>query len=380
MSFQAALRASRATGAAMVAIGMFWGGFVAYLPEYKLRAEVSDAVLGQVLILSALGGMAAMALTPRLARLLGHRLLPLTGLVLAAAALLPMAVGSLGSLAVVMLGLGAAMSTVDIGTNLRISLNELNHNLPLMNLNHALFSFGFAASAALMGMARHAGLAPEMATPALALMLLVLAALTLERAAPAAATPDATTVQASTSPWGAILPAAAILFAAFLSENATETWSVLHIERNLGGAPGAGAFGPAMLGLTMGLGRMAGQGLALRLGSARLVAGSACIGVLGALTLALAPVQEIAVLGVALIGVGVAVVVPSANTLLGAAVTAEQRGYAISRAWMIGFSGFFIGPVTMGLLAEAVGLRWAFAVIALVLAAILPGLWRLVRR
>jgi hypothetical protein len=378
MNFGASLRESRVTGVALVAIGVFWGGFAAYLPEYKLRAAATDAAFGQALILSAVGGITAMALAPQLARALGRWLLPLSGCVLALAALLPLAVGGFASLALVMLGLGAAMSTVDIAGNVRISLNEARTNLPLMNLNHALFSFGFAGSAALMGLARHAGWPPEAALPLLALLLLFCSALMIERAAPVA--PETAPAAAAASPWRAILPAAAILFAAFISENATETWSVLHIERTLGGAPGEGAFGPAMLGLTMGFGRLAGQGLALRLGSARLVAYSACLGVFGALTLALAPVQEIAVLGVALIGMGVAVVVPSANTLLGAAVAPDQRAYAISRAWMLGFTGFFFGPVGMGLLAELVGLRWAFVGVALMLAAILPGLWWLVRR
>ncbi|MGO4854417.1 MFS transporter [Phaeovulum sp. W22_SRMD_FR3] len=378
MQFWQSLQASRATGAALVSVGVFWGGFVAYLPVYKLRAGVSDAALGQALILAAVGGIAAMTFAPRLARGLGRWLLPLTTLVLALAALSPLAISSLATLAGGMLVMGAAMSSVDIGSNVRISMNEARLNLPLMNLNHALFSFGFAGAAASMGLARHAGWPPETALPLLALVLLALAALTYTRADPVMA--DAPPVAAAQSPWGAILPAAAILFAAFISENATETWSVLHIERSLGGAPGEGAFGPAMLGITMGIGRMAGQALALRLGSARLVAYSACLGVLGALTLALAPVQEVGVLGVALIGLGVAVVVPSANTLLGAAVAADQRAFAISRAWMLGFAGFFIGPVTMGLLAEAVGLRWAFVGVALMLAAILPGLWWLVRR
>jgi MFS family permease len=135
-----------------------------------------------------------------------------------------------------------------------------------------------------------------------------------------------------------------------------------------------------MLGLTMGLGRLSGQFLATRLGAARLIAGSALLGVIGALVVALAPMPGVAVLGVALIGLGVAVVVPSANSLLGQAVAPDQRAYAISRSWMIGFTGFFLGPVGMGLIAETLGLRWSFVAVALALALILPGLARLAPR
>ncbi|WP_160320053.1 MFS transporter, partial [Rhodobacter capsulatus] len=196
--------------------------------------------------------------------------------------------------------------------------------------------------------------------------------------APASAE-EAAAKAAARTPWAAALAAAAILFAAFVAENATETWSALHIERNLGGAPGEGAFGPAMLGLTMAAGRFGGQLLAARLGEARLVALSAVLGCLGALVTAVAPVQAIAVFGIGLIGMGVAVVVPSANSLLGQRVAASERALAISRAWMIGFTGFFIGPVVMGALAQGFGLRAAFVAVALILAAILPGLWALRR-
>jgi predicted MFS family arabinose efflux permease len=379
MAFLAELRASRATGAGLASVGVFWGGFAAYLPDYKVAAGATDAQLGGVLLCSAIGGMAAMAVSPRLMRALGKAMLPLGGALVAVAAFLPLAAGNLISLGAVLLAMGAAMSTLDIASNVRISEREAREGLHLMNLNHALFSFAFSASAFAAGLARKAGHGPETVVPALALVLAGLALVMVERGdgvAPAAGGAGA----AAASPWGAILPAAAILFAAFVSENATETWSALHIERTLGGPRGDGSFGPAMLGLTMGIGRLSGQFLASRLGEARLVAGSALMGVAGALVVALAPAPVVAIIGVALIGLGVAVVVPSANSLLGHAVAPDQRAYAISRSWMLGFTGFFLGPVGMGLVAQTLGLRWSFAAVAVMMALILPGLMRLARR
>jgi predicted MFS family arabinose efflux permease len=379
MAFLAELAASRATGAGLASVGIFWGGFAAYLPDYKAAAGASDAEMGLVLILSAAGGMAAMAASPRIMVALGRAMLPAAGALVAVAAFLPLLAGDIISLGLVLLAMGATMSTLDIASNVRISEREARDGLHLMNLNHALFSFSFGASAFGCGLARKAGLGPEFVAPVLFLVLLLLAAVMAERAD---ATPPAATTggEAAASPWGAILPAAAILFAAFVSENATESWSALYIERTLGGPAGEGSFGPAMLGLTMGIGRLSGQFLAARLGEARLVAGSALLGVAGALVVALAPAPAVAVVGVALIGLGVAVVVPSANSLLGRAVAPEQRAYAISRSWMIGFTGFFLGPVGMGLIAETVGLRWSFAAVAVAMALILPGLTRLSRR
>ncbi|MDH5454083.1 MAG: MFS transporter, partial [Paracoccaceae bacterium] len=74
------------------------------------------------------------------------------------------------------------------------------------------------------------------------------------------------------------------------------------------------------------------------------------------------------------------VTVPSANSILGGLVRPDQRAHAISRAWMIGFTGFFIGPTAVGIIAEMAGLRIAFAVIAIVMAMIIPLALTLKRR
>lgn len=379
MGLGQAIAVSRATGAALGMLGAYWGGFAALIPDYAARAGLDHAGLGRVLLCSAVGGMAAMALAPRVGRLLGARVLPVTGAALAVASLMPLTIGSGVSFALALLVMGAAMSSLDIAANVRIADLEAREGLPLMNWNHALFSFGFAAAALAMGALRRGGVAPEVAQAGLAAVLLLASGLLWERAAGWAIAHPAEAGQGAAPPGAAVWPAAAILFAAFVTENATETWSALHIERTFGAPPGSGALGPAMLGLTMGAGRLGGQMLAARLGEARLVALSAGVGTLGALLVALAPSQALAVLGVGLIGAGVAVTVPSANSLLGRRVAPAARARAISRAWMVGFTGFFLGPVLMGLIAQGVGLAAAFVAVALVMASVLPGLARLVR-
>ncbi len=379
MALQQAIRVSRATGAALGMLGAYWGGFAALIPDYAARAGLDHAGLGQVLLFSAVGGMGAMALGPRVGRALGVRVMPVTGAFLALATLMPLTITSGPSFALAVFVMGVAMSSLDIAANVRIADLEARSGLPLMNWNHAMFSFGFAVSALAVGAARRAGVAPEFAQAGLALALLLASVLLWERAAGWAVAHPVEAGQGHAPLGAAVWPAAAILFAAFVTENATETWSALHIERTFGAPPGAGAMGPAMLGLTMGLGRLGGQVLAARLGEARLVAISAGIGTLGAALVALAPTQGLAVIGVGLIGAGVAVTVPSANSLLARRVAPAARARAISRAWIVGFTGFFLGPVAMGLIAQGAGLAAAFVAVALVMASVLPGLARLMR-
>lgn len=380
MGFLGDLRDSRAPAAGLVAIGLFWGAFAGWLPDIKSRAGVSDAEFGALMMLSAVGGMTAMSVAPRLRRHFGHGLLPASGLAVALVALFPAMIGSRVELGLVLLLLGMTMSFCDILANIRISEIEARVGHSLMNLNHALFSFALALSAGLMGVARQVGIPHLVTVIVVALAILALVPLMRRRRPRLAEHEDDTAKVGIAAPWLIVLPGAAILWLCFLAENGTESWAAIHIERTLGAEGGLGAFGPAMFALSMGIARMAGQWLAVVLGEVRLIALSVIFATIGALLLAFAPGLGMALLGAAALGLGVAVVVPTANSLIGRTVPDSQRASAIARAWMIGFTGFFIGPPIMGLVSENLGLRVAFGLIAVLVAAILPCLWLLARR
>lgn len=380
MGFLGDLRDSRAPAAGLVAIGLFWGAFAGWLPDIKSRAGVSDAEFGALMMLSAVGGMTAMSVAPRLRRQFGHGLLPASGLAVALVALFPAMIGSRVELGLVLLLLGMTMSFCDILSNIRISEIEARVGHSLMNLNHALFSFALALSAGLMGVARQVGVPHLVTVIVVALAILALVPLMRRRRPRLVEHEEDTARVAIAAPWLIVLPGAAILWLCFLAENGTESWAAIHIERTLGAEGGLGAFGPAMFALSMGIARMAGQWLAVVLGEVRLIALSVIFATIGALLLAFAPGLGMALLGAAALGLGVAVVVPTANSLIGRTVPDSQRASAIARAWMIGFTGFFIGPPIMGLVSENLGLRVAFGLIAVLVAAILPCLWLLARR
>lgn len=379
MGFAQELWLSRRPAAGLAACGVFWGSVAAWLPQIKDQAGVSDAGFGMAMILSAMGGMISMALAPRLAARFGPGILPVAGLGVAAVALAPALVSGPVSLLLVLLAAGCAMSMCDILSNIRLIMIEARSGQSLMNLNHAIFSLSMAAAAVTMGTARQAGL------PHLPALLPVVAAVLglvwiMRGGRGQADDSSASDEPARPASWLAILPGAAILWLCFMAENGTESWGAIHIERSLGVAAGLGAFGPAMFALAMGLARLAGQAATRVLGPLRLVAGSVIMALIGAVTLAVAPGLGLALAGAGALGLGLAVIVPSANSLLARCVPDAARASAISRAWMLGFTGFFIGPPLMGLVAEGAGLRVAFAVIAGLVALMLPALWALSRR
>jgi MFS family permease len=162
-----------------------------------------------------------------------------------------------------------------------------------------------------------------------------------------------------------------IVLIAFLTENAAENWSALHIEHSLGGSPAQGAMGPAVLALTMGLARLAGQGLSARVTPVTLLKGGALISAAGALVAAMAATPAMAYAGFIVMGIGSSVIAPTAFSLVGRMAAPQARARAVARATLLGYFGYFFGPPTLGLIAGAFGLRMAFVFAAAMLLMVL---------
>ncbi|AJE46058.1 MFS transporter [Celeribacter indicus] len=368
------LALSRASFAALGTMGAIWGAFAAMVPELKAQAGASDAQFGTALLGSAAGGMVAMLLAPRLLARLGRATLPVLGLAALLASQLPLLATRPAALFPVLACMGLALASLDVCTNLRLAHLEARHGRHLMNMNHAAYSLCLGLAALAVAALRRAGWGVADLLPVLGAVLLPVVLLTIEPRAAFAeeAGSDAGTPPASL-PWAAILPVALMLFVAFLSENAIESWSALFLERELGAMAGAGGFGPSTLGFTMAAFRLAGHLSTRRFGEARTLFWSGVSGMCGALVLALSPTEPVALAGICLTAVGMAVVVPTATSLLGKRVHRRQRDLAISRAWLIGFTGFFVGPTAIGLISELHGLRVAFLAVAGLIFLILPA-------
>lgn len=366
--------------AALAAVGLFWGGFSALVPDIKTAIGASDAGLGMAMIASAVGGMGSMYLSPSVANILGRNVLPVFGVVLAAAFFYPLFAWDVASMGVAFFGIGISVAMLDISANIRLGILEARHKMHLMNVSHAMFSFAYGGAALVTGLARKAGYETGQILPVLSLLCLLLTTIMWRhRGLVSEAPTEGAEADGAPMPWLAVGLTGVILFASFVGENSTEAWSALHIERTLGGAVGEGGYGPFMLGMAMGVGRLTGQFFSERLGEVRVILGSAVLGVIGAMLIATAQTQGMVVFGVGVLGLGMAVVVPSANSVLGKRVPERLIGLAISRAWLFGFIGFFIGPTMMGVVSEFVGLRWAFACAGLIIALIIPSVWRLGR-
>jgi MFS family permease len=362
------VRLSRAPLAAFVGVGFFWGSFAAMLPDLKTGLGIGDATLGLVLLGSAAGALIAMWVSPQVDARLPRWGLVLSGVALGAVVVPLGFAGDLLAFTMGMVAIGVTTGMYDILGNARVARLEARHRLSLMNLNHALYSFAYAAAAVATGLAREAGLPPAPWFAVVGASILLVNVLTWTARAP-----EHGCAEAPQESRGRITPyvwcAGLVCLIGFFAENATEGWSALHIERTLQGGAAEGALGPAMLGLTMGVGRLAGHLVTMRGTETTVLRWAALLAAAGLLAAAAAPTPLVAYLGFGCLGLGASVTAPMALALAGQTARPEARTLAVSRAAMIGYFGFFIGPPLMGVLSEAFGLRAAFGIgAALVLA------------
>lgn len=360
---------ARAPLAAFAGMGVLWGTYAALIPDTKAMLGVGDAHFGALILATPIAAVTTMLVAPKLAPRFGRNVLPLSILALGLAFTLPGWIAWPALFAVAMVMVGITNGFLDVTMNARVSALEVDNGLHLMNLNHAAYSFGYAAAAIGTGILRTAGWSPGaiLTTAALAVALSALAAIETGQGINGFARERGARARLGMVPvWGGIIVAIA-----FMSENAAENWSALHIERTLGAPRGAGSLGPAVMALTMGFGRTVGQVVVAHLDEGRLMRWGTVIAAGGLALVGLAPTPLVAYAGLVVTGLGGSVIAPTGFSVVGRLANPAVRAQAIARATAFGYMGYFFGPPALGLASEVLGLRAALVGMAAVVLLVL---------
>jgi len=378
MPFIHLLILSRPAIAAFAAMGVLWGSFAAALPDLKAMLGVDEAQMGLLMFLTPAAALTAMLVAPRAGQVFGRFALPVAAALMCLGFVMPGQASMIWLFPPAMMAAGFGTGLTDVLMNARVATMESARGIHLMNLCHAAYSFGYAGGALMTGALRQAHWSPAWVLGVMALVAGALALMTVERdgridglARPA---------KGAAGGLGLVpLIGGGMVFIAFLTENAAENWSALHIEQTLGGSPSHGAMGPAALALTMGFARLVGQSVAGRVSAVALLTSGAAVSAFGVLCVAAALSPFMAYAGFVIMGIGSSVIAPTTFSLVGAAAPDTARARAVARATMIGYLGYFIGPPGFGLIAGTLGLRFAFVAAALALA-LVPVLARILAR
>ncbi len=349
--------------------GLGFGPWAAHLPTFKDSLRLSDGGLSVPLFAMVIGSLVAMPVAGRLIPRHGSRR------VLLVAAFLYAMIVPLIALAVVVGGglplftaaaflYGAIKGTIDVSANAQAVGVEREAARPILSSCHGCWSLGSLAGAGGAAVALRLG-SPPLLTMGLASVVLL--ALTIASAPhlrtgddAEAAAPDGSPRGASIWPKGRLLPLGLLAFLGLFCEGSVADWSAVYLAGTLGVSAASAAVGFTSYMTAMTLARFLGDRLTQRLGPAAVLRGGGLLVAIG-LGLALAGrTLPAAMIGFAMVGVGLANAVP---VIFRSAGSGADPGGAIASVSTIGYLGFLAGPPVIGVLSEAMGLPVALLLV-----------------
>ena len=353
------------------------------LPEIKRAFALSEGDLGLVLLALPLGNLVAIPLAGWASTRLSIRRLNALGMAWMTGTITLVGLApSVGVLVPVLLAVGLGTGTMGVAMNAAGFDAERRIGRPVLSRCHAMFSLGLAGGGLAAGLFLEASVPIVWHLLSVNLALLLVFALALRSVSSATPVPNVGADEGEGAgagprfalPTGPLLAPALIAFGALLAEGAALDWSSVFLRTVLDAEGASVAAGVTVFAGAMALARFGGDAIAERFGTRALAAGGAVVAAADYAVLAGSPNTGTAFAGLVLAGLGLAPVVPLVFRA-GAVLSPAAPGLGVAAVSSLGYAGFLLGPALMGLVAEATSLRWSFAIVAALMAAV-PALAR----
>ncbi|WP_329009598.1 MFS transporter [Streptomyces sp. NBC_01601] len=355
-------RARYAVAAVFAVHGAVTGSFATRVPWIQDHASLSAGQLGFALAFTALGASVAMPLAGRISHRFGSRtalrgLLALWTLSLVLPALAP----NLLTLCVAMFAYGAASGMADVVMNaLGVEIERLLGKSIMSGL-HGMWSTGALIGSAAGTLAAHLGSDARLHHVLAAAVLTLLGQLACGWVLDVQPAEDEEPPPRFALPPRSALLIGAVGFCAVFAEGASLDWSAVFLRDRLDGSPGLAAATTTGFMLTMAIARIAGDAVVNRFGAVRTVRTGGLLAGVGGLLVVLADRPPLAMSGFALMGLGIAVVVPLCFAAAGHA--GPNPSQAIAGVATITYTSGLIAPSLIGGVAQATSLTVSFIVV-----------------
>jgi MFS family permease len=342
------------------------GGLYPHLAQIQRTMDVGEGALGFGLIGTASGTLISLTFGGPWTERLGARRVLLLGLPLVA---LFYAVASFAAspvwLFLSLVPAGICIGAVEQVVNLEADRVEHALGRRIMNRAHAFWSLGFASAGLLGGLAAQGGLTPQ---AHLCFMVGVVAALTVlalgqfsaaaHRHAVMQEAPDAT--RGAWPTWPIFVLVLATL-APMLMEGAGIDWSAIYMRDVFGASPFICGLAVAAGASAQAVTRFFADQFVERYQPVRVARALMLVLAMGVCLVTWALSPWMALLGLALMGVGTSAIFPLA---MSAAAQRTDRPAAVNVAALAqtSFVVFLLGPPLLGWVAEYLGIRATFAV------------------
>ncbi|MBM7173663.1 MFS transporter [Streptomyces sp. G44] len=359
------LRRARIAVAAVFCVhGAVTGSFATRVPWIQEHASVSAGMLGLALAFPAIGASVAMPLASRISHRFGARnalrgLLTLWTLSL----ILPSLAPNLLTLCAALFVYGATSGMSDVAMNALGVETETRMQKSIMSGLHGMWSVGALIGSAAGTVAAHLGSDARLHHVLAAAALTALGLAACQGVLDLQATPEEEVPPRFSLPPKSALLIGAVGFCAVFAEGASLDWSAVYLRDVLDSSAGVAAASTTGFTLTMAVARLAGDAVVNRFGAVRTVRVGGVLAALGGLLVVLASHPVMAMGGFALLGLGIAVVVPLAFAAAGR--SGPNPSQAIAGVATITYTSGLIAPSAIGTLADATSLVTSFGLVTL---------------
>jgi fucose permease len=365
-------QATWATRSLFAALGVVAGAWGVHIPSVKAMYGLTEGSLSFVLVAAAIGAVSALFIAGRAIGRLGTRnAVAVAGVVMGLMLALSLHWPSYVPLLLAMVVFGSTMSVYDVGINTEGSALEAAGGRPIMGGLHGMFSVGAMVGAGLTALLLRLEVSAPWQLGGVGLCAsgwMVLASRWMLPAAPE--TKESADTPQFAWPRGALLVMGLLIFAGMSAEGVMQDWCVLYLQQEVHMPQDQAAIGFAAFAGAMAVMRFIADSLRARFSERLLLRASGVVTAVAMTIVLLSGSPVISVIGFAVIGAGLAMVVP---ILFGAAsrVPGTTPAAAIAAVSSIGYSGFMIGPPLIGGIAQHSSLTmamWVVVVTASILA------------
>jgi fucose permease len=372
MDQQAVRRARRSVAAVFAVHGAVAGSFATRIPWIKDDLHLGAGALGLALVAPALGSSLAMPLAGRLVHARGHRSAVRLLITLFCAALaLPALSPDLPVLALALLVFGAAAGTADVAMNAQGVEVEQRLGRSIMSGLHGMWSVGGLLGSVVGAVAAGQGWDARIHLAVMAALLIGVGLLACRGLLDVRPEPEAEAPPRFALPPRSALAIGLVGFCAVFAEGASGDWSGVYLHGTAGASAGVAAASYTAFACTMAASRLAGDAAVRLLGAVRTVRIGGIVAVAGGALVVVSRSPLPAIAGFALVGIGIAVVVPLCFAAAGHSGANPSR--AIAGVATVTYTSGLVAPATVGTIAQATSLPVSFGVVTVLLVGLIAG-------
>lgn len=345
--------------------------WVSRIPALQIKLSLTEGTLGLVLMGLSSGVLVGLFFAGGLAARFGSGKVTVWTGVLASLTLLPLAwANSSVMLWINLFVFGMSISVMDVAMNDQAVMVEREAGRPLMSSFHGTFSIGGLAGALVgAGMAANTFFSPAVHFALVGVVLIIAVWVSARSFLPSELEPGEGGA-AFRLPERALWMLGILALCTAVAEGAMADWSAVYLNQVLLTSTSTAALGYAGFSATMTLGRFLGDSLLVHFRPKTVVRVGGIIATTGFGIIILTHAPWIAMLGFALVGLGLSNIIPIAFSTAGN-VPGISASAGIAGVATIAYAGFLAGPPVIGLVAQQTSLRVAFILVGVMVASMI---------